>query len=254
MHFALFASSRSRHLVALLFFALAGLPACSKKSSTATAVTCPFLAADAGLPPSVSAGTATVDGSGVIATFCDVAVSVAPLNGQGPSSFLLLVDSTASATSSSVQAPASATAGTLTGSIGFGATTPGVYRSTDGTQCGSVTFSYGVPLASEAECAATDAQGPCATGCTFNQFCGAPPCCIPLATTYIFQASGAVDAATSCGRNQSTPLGSWTLTLSSVVPADAGDGQMVVVPHGSLDATLQGSSGDNGTVSLSLTF
>ena len=91
-------------------------------------------------------------------------------------------------------------------------------------------------------------------GCTFNQFCGAPPCCIPRATTYIFQAIGDVDAATSCGRNQGTPLGSWTLTLTSVVAEDAGDGQQAVVPHGSLDATLEGSSGVSGPVSLSLTF
>jgi hypothetical protein len=55
----------------------------------------------------------------------------------------------------------------------------------------------------------------------------------------------------TCGTTSNAPLGSWTLTLTSAAQRDGGNG---LIPHGSLSATLQGTTGNDETVSLSLTF
>jgi hypothetical protein len=75
-----------------------------------------------------------------------------------------------------------------------------------------------------------------------------------VAATYVFQASAEGDeaAAPYCGQTPSTPLGSWTVTVTSADTDNLGDGQ--VVPHGTLMATLQGTTGNSEMVNLSLTF
>jgi hypothetical protein len=76
---------------------------------------------------------------------------------------------------------------------------------------------------------------------------------VPLATTFVFQANGeaADSTAVTCGTTSNVPLGSWTLTLTSAAKEDGGNG---LIAHGSLSATLQGTSGNDEPVSLSLTF
>lgn len=249
MELPFLAPRRPSHWVVLLLLTLADLPGCKKSPSK---LSCPAPPEEGGLQPSQSGGDGTVAGSGVSASFCNVAVFT---TGNG-SPFFLVVNSAPS--SSSVGSPASGVQATLTGSIEIGSATPGVYRSSSASVCDSLVFSYGVPLATEAECAAADAQGACPKGCTANPYCASYPCCIPLATTFVFQANGAEEdsAVVSCGTNQmqDMPLGSWTVTLTSVVDEDAGGGQLALVPHGSLNAMLQGISGNDETVSLSLTF
>ena len=245
------ASRRLRFSVALLLVPLAALPACTKAPG---GFSCPALtAAEGGVQAIQSAANAVVTGAGVSATFCNI--SVYTEGGYGSSSpFFFNFDSTGPGSSSSIGAPASGTAGTLRGSIAIGDASPGVYQSSDASPCESLLFSYGIPLATDAECAAGDAQTACPKGCTSTfQFCTSFPCCVPLATTYVFQANGdaADSSAVTCGTTSNAPLGSWTLTLASIVSEDGGDG---VIAHGSLSATLQGTSGNDETVSLSLTF
>jgi hypothetical protein len=260
MSFPSRATLRPRYLVALLPLFFASAPSACGKSSPASSTpggssgkpsSCPVPPEDAGLPSFEALASGTVEGTGVSASFCNLGIYTEE-TGQGGPPYVLILNSIV-ATSSTVGAPASGTAGTVTGAVSIGSATPGVYLSADDTQCGALSFSYGVPLASQAACSAADADGPCPTGCTTNFFCESPPCCVPLATTYVFQASAPVDDA-SPGCSPANPaLGSWTVTLTSVEQDDEG-GQVSLVPHGTLDATLLGTTGNSETVTLSLTF
>jgi hypothetical protein len=260
MSFHLLDARVPRRTLAVLLLTLAALfGACSKSSSDAPpgavgSPSCPALGPDSGLAPYETLASGTAVGTGVGASFCNLLVYAQSTTGNG-APYSLGISSSSQGASSHVDAPASGTEGTVSVSIGIGSATPGVYSSSDGTQCGSINFSYGVPVATAAECAAADADGPCPTGCTFNNFCQSFPCsCIPVATTYVFQASGELDeaAVSYCGQTPSTPLGSWTVTLTSVDTDNLGDGQ--VVPHGTLVAKLPGTTGNSETVTLSLTF
>jgi hypothetical protein len=258
MSFHLLATRGARRAFSLLLLAPAALfGACDKSSTGAPAAagssSCPAVPPDSGIAPDETLASGSVNGSGVGASFCNLLVYAQSTTGNGPP-FILGISSSSPDATSHVDAPASGTAGTVSASLEIGAATPGVYSSSDGT-CGSVSFSYGVPLATVAECAAADADGPCPTGCTFNNFCQSFPCaCIPVATTYVFQANAELDeaAVSYCGQTPGTPLGSWTVTLTRVDTDSQGDGQ--IVPHGTLTATLPGTSGNSETVTLSLTF
>jgi hypothetical protein len=245
-----------RALAVLLLAHPALFGACSKSSDTppgaAGSSSCPVLGPDSGLASYETLASGTVSGTGVGASFCNLSVYAQSTTGNG-APYILGISSSSQGASSHVAAPASGVEGTVSVSVGIASATPGVYSSSDDTQCGSINFSYGVPVATVAECAAADADGPCPTGCTFNNFCQSFPCaCIPVATTYVFQASGEPDEAalSYCGQTPSTPLGSWTVTLTSA--DNVGDGNLA--PHGTLVAKLAGTTGNSETVTLSLTF
>jgi hypothetical protein len=126
--------------------------------------------------------------------------------------------------------------------LGLASPTPGDYSSPAGAECGSVSFIYNTPLSLTVDCDAGSTLN-CPAGCT--NACGTTcSACEPEATTTIYQAFGSSD----CSRTQ-TPGGSWKLSLTSVVPDDAGTGNFMV--HGTLNATLLGP-GD--TAELSLAF
>jgi hypothetical protein len=135
--------------------------------------------------------------------------------------------------------------------LGLASAIPGEYSSPAGGQCGSVSFTYETPLSLTVDC---DAGTPpkCPSGCTALCGMGCTPC-EPEATLTTYRAVG---SSADCVSNTRTPLGSWRLSLTSVVPkdggADAGHANFMV--HGSLNATLIGPGGDGDTAELSLAF
>jgi hypothetical protein len=144
----------------------------------------------------------------------------------------------------------------LTGVIEVAAAAPGVYKSSDPMRCGTLSLSYGTLIAAGNACNALPVGGNCPTGCTFSYTCAdanAEPCCVPLANTFVYQAS----APTSCTFGTQATEGSWTLTLTSVVPFVDGSsqfGEPLYLAHGTLSATLKGTADTTNTANLSLTF
>jgi hypothetical protein len=235
------------------FFSLlvfAPLVACQSASSGGA---CPYAFGDGGLASYESAGNGGVQGPGLAASFCNVGVTLQSGNNGTASTVALTLDSSTAATLSTVSTPATAVEGTLTGSVQIAAFAPGVYKSTDPTGCGSLSFSYAVPLTSSSVCEGADAQAGCPTECTFTYSCAEPSgngCCVPLGTTYVYGTS-----TNTCSAVAIPAVGSWSVTLTSVVPTDAGAGTSpTYVGHGSLAATLEGTTGVTGTANLSLTF
>jgi hypothetical protein len=266
-------SSSRRHFrgrVFILFsftaFALAAISACGTSSSSVTSVGgvgpsgCPVATTDGGLLPFEVAGDGTVQGTGLDVTFCAVGVSVN--SEQAPSR--LGLDSTTLATSSTVTLPAGGVSGNLSGFVDLSTLTSSPSTSSDPTLCGGLVFSYGVPAVPASACVLDASFGnfTCPTGCTFANICPVTSandngCCVPLATTYIYQATtGAEDASSNgCSLNGAESLGSWTVTLESATPEDAGYyGTGYYAPHGTLTATLVGTTGKTDTVNLSLKF
>jgi hypothetical protein len=151
--------------------------------------------------------------------------------------------------------PADALAGEVHVDIGLGAASSGTY---DDTQtCGSVVLIADLPVPSTVSCAtdaAVSSDADCPPGCaSTGSFSG--PACAPIEpmTTY------AATASSDCVGDTTTPAGSWTLTLTSVVPAPqngGSDGTLYYQVHGNLSATLAGQAADAGsaTVALVLSF
>jgi hypothetical protein len=129
--------------------------------------------------------------------------------------------------------------------LGLASATPGDYSSSTGADCDGVSFTYETPLSLTVDCNAGTPPD-CPAGCT--TVCGitCSPC-EPDGTTTIYQAFGSSD----CSSTQ-TNGGSWKLSLTSVVPDDAGAGQFIA--HGTLNATLIGPGCDGDTAELSLAF
>jgi hypothetical protein len=251
--------------VFLLSLPVAWVSACKGSSSSGAASVGPEPAAcpappaaddDGGVAPYEGFASGSTTGASVSASVCNAEVLLSDFNGAS-SSLLLSVDSTSAFASTTVRLPAGALAGTLTGSIGVGTPTAGVYASSDAQACGSLTFSYGTVDAGAGNCDVGPSSA-CPPGCASIFFCpdaAAIPCCVPLATTYVYQA---VAASTCYGGGTQTALGSWKLTLTSVTPyaddASAEYGQSFYLAHGTLTATLQGTTDTTDTASLSLTF
>jgi hypothetical protein len=171
-----------------------------------------------------------------------------------------VIDSTTGATTSEISSPASTVGATLTGTMAIAALAPGVYKSTDASNCGSVAFTYGTLVDPVGACNVPPSPNyTCPAGCTISYTCpdasfGGQGCCIPLATTYVYQANG---AACSQFNGPQTAEGSWTLTLTSVnAYADGATqfGEALYVAHGSFTATMKGTADTTGTATLSLTF
>ena len=251
------AFSRSPRVGArLTFAAFAALPALGwlaacGQSSGGTSPTCP---APSSVVPSPAAGespaSGSVTGSHLDVGFCGLGVSLVSTSAGPPSPILLAFDSTAPGASSSVRVPTGGVSGTVSGTVQIAALAPGAYASSTPSLCGSLVFSYGVPEVSAASCK-PDGSYNCPTGCTSGFTCASYPCCVPLATTYVYQA----DSAASCsGGPAQTPLGSWSVKLTSVTTVDAGGGAPTYLAHGTLEATLRGTADATDTVNLALTF
>jgi hypothetical protein len=225
---------------------LAGVAACGQSSGGASP-SCP--ATSSPLAVGESAANGSVTGSRLDVGFCDVGVSLGRTYGTSPNPIVVSFDSTARGASSSVRLPLGGVSGTVTGALQIPSLAPGVSASSTPSLCGSLVFSYGLPTVPAASCK-PDGSYNCPAGCTNTYTCASPPCCVPLATTYVYQAA----SSTSCtGGPAQTPLGSWSVSLTSVTPVDAG-GAPAYVAHGTLEAKLQGTADATDTVSLALTF
>ena len=232
---------------------------CNKKSSTGLApgVSCPAPFEDGGVPAYETFGIGSANAPGVSVSFCNAEVQLE--SNYGP--FLFNIDSsTAPFAQAEVNLPAGALGGSITGSIGFGTPAVGVYNSWDANACGSFTLRYEKPLAS-AEACNVDSGASCPTGCTSTYFCGnaTAPCCVPLATAFVYQAA----AATACGYGGAAgspqpALGSWTLTLTTLTryEGDAGPpyGAAAYLAHGSLSVHLEGTADTTDAADVSLAF
>jgi hypothetical protein len=204
---------------------------------------------DGSFAPYESIGTGTISGPDANAVLCYVGVVVYEEAGSGE--LLLHLDQMAPQGFADVHLPAGAVDWTLAGLIEVGAPPPGVSSNTSGQLCGALGFYYGLDLAPEHQC---DAGLPpnCPEGCGAT-LCPDTPCCVPANSSFGYEAT----AATNCAEGGSVPvMGSWTLTLEGLVPygGDAGAGQVLFTPHGTLTAILSGTEGTPGTTTLSLTF
>jgi len=217
------------------------------------------VAPDGGFVPYQAFANGNVSGASTSAILCNAGVALSDYGGQpGSGSVVLEIDTNTTFGSLNVGAPSGAVSGRLTGSIALGASAAGVYTSADPQACGALTFSYGTLSTPRESCRHDAGSYACPTGCTLTYFCGqdaaAEPCCVPLAKTFEYQATG-------CARNpQATQptLGAWTLTLTAMAPyeGDAGAdyGVRRYLAHGTLTATLTGTVDTTDSASLSLRF
>ena len=169
--------------------------------------------------------------------------------GSSPNQFVLSIDSTfygAQTGGFQFQKPADAVSGELTILIEIEGATPGSY--TNSNTCGEIVISALLPIPPSVNCYADPGTGSaCPPGCALEgPILG--PSCMPITPEIDYQANTASD----CLSETVTPQGSWTLTLTSVVP---GENDRSVV-HGTLSAKLLGGSGDASvaTGSLSIEF
>jgi hypothetical protein len=255
MHFPLIASARTPLALSALL-AIAALPACGKGGQSGVIASCPPPAQPEGGIPNYQAdgefANGSISGTGLAAAICYAGVQVTTRSQSGP--LLLTIDSTISSSAAVVSLPANAVDAQLQGSIEIASPKAGVYKSSDPSLCGSFAFTYGTPIVPS--CGAPDAGGSCETGCQFTYTCGSGvgPCCVPLATTYVYQAG----SGTTCAflRPPSTE-GAWTLTLTSVEAIPDASSQFsgpAYEAHGTLSATLKGTADTTNSATLSLSF
>jgi hypothetical protein len=156
--------------------------------------------------------------------------------------------------------PSNATGGSLMISVGANAAAPGTYPSTE--TCGGVTFCVYLSVPPSVDCGDASAPTSCPPGCSLigvpyysKRVHGpnlGPLTCEPTTpeNCYAAQASG------DCMGTTQTPKGTWTLTLTSVVPyggEDGGPGTNYVV-HGTFTTTMIGEEAGLGTANLTVTF
>jgi hypothetical protein len=207
------------------------------------------------------AATGTFSGDGVSGAICDrgafAYVQSTPADDGGAPMIELLIETTVKGSPAAAlrfSTPGNVVAGDISVDIGLPAASTGTYA--QAATCGSAVIAAMLPPPDASICA-TDA-GPdsfdCPPGC---QSVGglSDHTCTPFAPELDFVALAADD----CRGDSTTPIGSWTLTLTSVTPypADAGAyGVVYYAVHGTLTATLADEQGDGGTsgVGLSLTF
>jgi hypothetical protein len=131
--------------------------------------------------------------------------------------------------------PSDATGGMLTVMAGIGAAAPGTYGTSDGTSCGSLAFGIYEPISPTVTC--PDASGACNLPYCAMQGPMLGPSCRPLTPEIGYVAK----AASSCLPDSQSPVGSWTLTLTSVTPyeGDMGSSGMTMYDvHGAFVAQI----------------
>jgi hypothetical protein len=127
--------------------------------------------------------------------------------------------------------------------LGVSSTTPGTYTSVQ--TCGSIVLCLNFPIPAGLDCS-TDAGLDCPPGCTLEgPFSG--PTCVPVQPSTCYVAQGSSD----CVSGTQTPMGSWQLTLNSIILFSKATGY---VTHGSLTATMVGDQDATDAFSLSLEF
>jgi hypothetical protein len=219
---------------------------------------------DAGLPPPIGAdcgppsgtvqpydseASGTVAGSAVHADICNAPAHLYVSPYTTPAGRVLLFLNNAASASITVETPAGATDPSLMGMIAVSSPTPGVYRSSDGTACGSLGLTFSPPVATD--CNAGFPPN-CPPGCGY--LCSGFGCgqCVPFQYTVDYQAQGASD----CQGTTTLAAGSWTLTLTSpeMITGNGGPGQTYYAPHGSLTATLVNAANGTDTATLTMDF
>jgi hypothetical protein len=143
--------------------------------------------------------------------------------------------------------PPGANHGELDVLLGLPAPAPGQFSSSSAQQCGSMAFTYYLPVPAWVDC--DGGTGPsCPPGCSAACAITCGPC-EPQEPSVGFTAQGPAD----CLGNTTPAFGSWTLSLTSVTEASGGgQGLSYYTPHGSFSATMDG--GDAGTATFVVGF
>jgi hypothetical protein len=129
---------------------------------------------------------------------------------------------------------------------------PGVYEISGSGACGSLGFSYALPIPPGVDCGT--GKGPnCPPGCT--SACSGFGCtpCTPAAPEVAYFAY----APSDCLGNSHALQGTWRVTITSATPYTGDGGSSFgayYIPHGSVTATLVGSGGASDTAVLSVSF
>jgi hypothetical protein len=206
-----------------------------------------------GLQPYDTAASGTITGAGLSGVFCNATADVYLSSHTTPAGRFLLQLNSGEALSASFSSPKLASHAEIVAMISMSAASPGVYKSSDGEACGTVLFSYALPVPAGVNCEGK--TGPsCPKGCASacSGF-GCEPC-----TAEQPEVDYSAQAASDCLGETQTVAGSWTLTLTSVVPYEGGAGGSGAEykAHGTLVATLlaQGDTGTNTTATFSATF
>jgi hypothetical protein len=208
-------------------------------------------------PPYDSPAAGSVMGSGLSATLCPGGASVRlESTAAGTQPYLFALDYTiqvgneAPVTDFLFQTPSNASNGELDVVLGISAAAPGEYTSPAGQQCGSMAFTYYLPVPPGIDC---DAGAPpnCPAGCgTVCSGFGCEPCS-PQPPAVSYTAQGSAD----CLGDTTIPIGSWDLVLTSVTPTDAGSGGLrFYTSHGTFTATMVGGEGGADTATFSVSF
>lgn len=128
-----------------------------------------------------------------------------------------------------------------------------------GNACDKMVLSATYPTPA-VDCKGAVFPTPCPTGCSYGVGDSQnPPACVPTpvpTTDYYAEAGG------SCLGTPAPAIGSWSLELSSVVPATGVDASGRFIAHGSLEADVVSgvgfdsglATGPRATATLSLTF
>jgi len=212
------------------------------------------------LTPGTSAATGSVTASNLTAALCPGGASARVLSAgaaydTSPYFFELSsnVSGSGFAADFAFQSPSGANGGEILVNVGLPSLSPGTYTGSASPACGDAAFSYSLPVPPSVDCdGGTDTQ--CPTGC--GRTCPAFGCqgipCEAQAPMVSYSANGATD----CSGNATSPLGSWTLTLSSVTATDGGTSKYnaLFTPHGSLTMSLPASGGGTDVAQLSATF
>jgi hypothetical protein len=179
--------------------------------------------------PYVSGAIGTVTGSSAQASVCNASTYLFPTS---PGQYALFLDSSTVGTVM-FQSPAGAHEGLLTGTLWVGSPSPGVYASSDSASCGSLSFSYLLTVPAGFQC-----EGGSGAECAAEGSYGA-------------------SAPSDCAGGTRTVAGSWTVTLTSVVPLAGDGGSSYFVTHGTVTATLADEADEEGgtdTETLTLQF
>jgi hypothetical protein len=234
----------------------AGTGATTTGTTTTGTTTTPPSGADCGAPsasgqPYDSEASGTVAGSAVHADICNALAHLYLSPYTMPANQVLLFLNSTTSSSITLESPAGATDPILVGTISVSSPSPGVYRSSDGTACGDLGFSFYLPVPAGVDC---DGGVPpsCPPGC--GSLCSGFGCepCTPSPPEVDYEAQ----AASDCLGSTTAVEGSWTLTLTSAekITGDAASWQTYYLPHGSLTATLVNADGGTDTTTLSIDF
>ena len=167
-----------------------------------------------------------------------------------PARYLFVADSALSGDPSSFfhfTNPGNAASAELGMFIGISSPSPGTYSSGGGA-CGNFAFCISFPVPPGVDCGDAGNVARCPPGCSL-QGPGTGPSCMPVTPENCYAAHGSSNCLDS-----ETPLGSWTLELSSVTAADGGLGTQDYEVHGGLTATLIGDDAGLGEIDLTMGF